>query len=154
MLGGLLAAYKGWRWIFWFLSIGSGATLVAMIFLLPETARQVVGNGGTSATGIHRLPMPGLLGLSKSLTAMSSVKPSWKIPNPLICLYTLAHKDTGIIVATVGILYMACVCIQASLSSIFISIYHFGEIESGLIYLPFGFGCSLAAYFGGSAYPA
>lgn len=126
---------------------------MAMIFLSPETARQVVGNGGISATGIHRLPIPGLLGLSKSLTAMSSVKPSWKIPNPLICLYTLAHKDTGIIVATVGILYMACVCIQASLSSIFISIYHFGEIESGLIYLPFGFGCSLAAYFGGSAYP-
>lgn len=149
VLGGLLAAYKGWRWIFWFLSIASGATLVAMIILLPETARKVVGNGSIPATGIHKLPIPRILGLATTPTAVSSVKHKWKLPNPLTCLYTLAHRGTAIIVAVVGILYMTCVCIQASLSSIFISNYHFGELESGLIYLPFGFGCSLAAYFGG-----
>lgn len=153
VLGGLLAAYKGWRWIFWFLSIGSGASLAAMAFLLPETARKVVGNGSIPATGIHKLPIPKLLGLETTPTAVSKTKHEWKLPNPLICLYTLAHKDTAIIVVTIGILYMTCVCVQASLSSIFISTYHFGELESGLIYLPFGFGCSLAAYFGGRIDP-
>lgn len=153
MLGGLLAAYKGWRWIFWFLSIGSGASLTAMVTLLPETARKVVGNGSVPATGIHKLPIPNLLGLETTPTAVSTIKHEWKFPNPLICLYTLVHKDTAIIVVTIGILYMTCVCVQASLSSIFISTYHFGELESGLIYLPFGFGCSLAAYFGGRIDP-
>lgn len=149
VLGGLLSAYKGWRWIFWFLSIGSGASLTTIIILLPETARKVVGNGSIPARGIHKLPIPRLLGLAETSTVISAVKHEWKLPNPLVCLYTLIHKDTAIIVATVGLLYMICVCIQASLSSTFISIYHLGELQSGLIYLPFGFGCSLAAYFVG-----
>lgn len=120
-----------------------------MIILLPETARKVVGNGSISATGIHKLPFPRLLGLKVKPTDVATIKHEWKLPNPLTCLHTLAHKDTAIIVGTVGVLYMLCVCLQASLSSIFIGIYHFGELESGLIYLPYGFGCSFAAYFGG-----
>ena len=126
---------------------------MAIITLLPETARNVVGNGSIPATGIHKLPIPRLLGLATTPAAVSSIKHEWKFPNPLICLYALAHIGTVIIVATIGILYMTSVCIQASLSSVFISIYHFGELQSGLIYLPYGFGCCLAAYFGGKRYP-
>ena len=73
----------------------------------------------------------------------------WHIPNPLKCIYTLFRKDTAIIVCSMGILYMTSSCIQASLSSSFISVYRFGEIESGLIYLPFGVGCASAAYLTG-----
>lgn len=40
-------------------------------------------------------------------------------------------------------------CIQASLSSLFIDIYGFEELEVGLVYLPFGFGCLIASFISG-----
>lgn len=33
--------------------------------------------------------------------------------------------------------------VQTTLSSLFISIYSLSDLEAGLIYLPFGFGCVL-----------
>lgn len=126
-----------------------------MVLLLPETARKVVENGCIAAAGIHKVPFPKLIGLRQtpSSNTVSAIKRPLRIPNPLICLHTLFQKDTGIVVATIGILYMAYTCMQASLSSTFIDVYHFAELESGLIYLPFGFGCALAAFCTGNTDP-
>ncbi|EGV62043.1 hypothetical protein CANTEDRAFT_107261 [Yamadazyma tenuis ATCC 10573] len=41
---GLIHSY-GWRGIFVFCAIGSGITLIGVIFLLPETVRSIAGNG-------------------------------------------------------------------------------------------------------------
>ncbi|MCJ1265605.1 hypothetical protein MMC22_005485 [Lobaria immixta] len=48
-----------------------------------------------------------------------------------------------------GIFYMSYVCIQASLSSLFIDIYGFKELGVGLVYLPFGLGCLIASFVSG-----
>lgn len=122
-----------------------------MAFLLPETARKIVGNGSLPTSGVHRLPIPQIIGLQTSIrtTTLPTSRGQCHIPNPFLCIATLFHKDVAIITSTIGVLYMTSVCIQASLSSIFIDLYHLGELESGLIYLPFGFGCALAAYFTG-----
>jgi hypothetical protein len=45
-----------------------------------------------------------------------------------------------------GLFYMAYCCVQASLSTLFITIYGFEELYAGLIYIPFGIGCALASY--------
>lgn len=126
----------------------SGACLVTMTFLLPETARRIVGNGSLPVLGLHKLPFAKLAGLQTHSTkmAISTNKRQCYVPNPFLCISTLFHKDVAIITTTIGIFYMTCICVQASLSSIFIDIYGLGELESGLIYLPFGFGGSLAAY--------
>lgn len=42
-VGGMVSSRWGWRAIFWFLAIASGATLVVIFFLLPETGPSVVG---------------------------------------------------------------------------------------------------------------
>jgi hypothetical protein len=49
-----------------------------------------------------------------------------------------------------GTFYMTYGCIQASLSSLFIEIYHVSGVQAGLIYLPAGIGCLLAPYFTGT----
>ncbi|KAI1756751.1 major facilitator superfamily domain-containing protein [Xylaria castorea] len=46
VIGGAIAASLGWRAIFWFLTIYSGAFLVLLAISLPETLRSMVGNGG------------------------------------------------------------------------------------------------------------
>ena len=45
VLGGVFAKTLGWRAIFWFLTIYSGAFLILLIIILPETLRSMVGNG-------------------------------------------------------------------------------------------------------------
>ena len=74
-------------------------------------------------------------------------------PNPLKCLVLLCKKDTALIVTINGILYATYCCVQASLALLFIEIYHFKDIQAGLIYLPFGCGCALASLISGKYVP-
>lgn len=45
VLGGVIAEKLSWHWIFWLLSILSGAHLLGLLLFLPETSRKLVGNG-------------------------------------------------------------------------------------------------------------
>jgi MFS family permease len=151
VLGAVLADRAGWRWIFWFLSIISGACLAAIFLFLPETARKVVGNGSIPAKGINQDLLSRFRDRSSHVLVAEHDQQKRKlhVPNPMACLYIIFYKDTASVLFTNAIFYMIYCCIQASLSSSFISIYHYGELEAGLIYLPFGFGCALASYGSG-----
>ena len=137
--------------MFWFLAILSGGCLIALVVFLPETARQLVGNGSIPARGANR-SFHSLLNRSKiPINSREEIEARpLRFPNPLKSLYVLFEKDTALIVLVNGIFYMTYGCIQASLSSLFIDIYGFKELEAGLIYLPFGFGCLIASFISGA----
>ena len=144
ILGGVIGAMIGWRWIFWFLCIVSGFCLLLIILTLPETARNLVGNGSDTPSPLLRLPMPRIMGQSTARINETDCevgrKRGWHVPNPIACLKVLSRKDTFIVVTAGGIIHMAYSCLQASLSTLCIKIYGLGQLEAGLIYLPFGFG--------------
>lgn len=48
LIGGLLTKFLGWRAIFWFLDIYGGVMLLVVLIIVPETCRNVVGNGSVS----------------------------------------------------------------------------------------------------------
>lgn len=52
LIGAAFTARWGWRSIFWFLSIGSGVTLLLVSVALPETKRSIVGNGSIKPEAI------------------------------------------------------------------------------------------------------
>jgi hypothetical protein len=118
-----------------------------IIFALPETARNVVGNGSLPASGVHRLPF------SKSgpgdVKAGIITPRTQKFPNPLACLTLLLDKQNAILIYTISILYTTLTCLQASLSSLFIKLYGFDNLQAGLIYLPFGVGSTSTAFLTG-----
>ncbi|MCJ1337330.1 hypothetical protein MMC09_002612 [Bachmanniomyces sp. S44760] len=149
LLGGLLAAHFGWRAIFWFLSIASAACLLAIIFALPETLRNIVGNGSLRATSVNRLPFPKMYALNDLERSSLSRNSRLQLPNPFTCIRVLLRRDTAIVVFTLGVLYTLYSCLQASLATLFIGLYDLTELQAGLIYLPFGLGCAMAAYFTG-----
>ena len=152
VIGGVLADRAGWRWIFWFLCIMSGLCLFIICLFLPETARSVVGNGSTPATGINQDLVSKYRSRrsEKESPGILPEKKKFKMFNPIACLSVMFYKDNATIFLANGIFYMTYCCIQASLSSSFISIYHYQELEAGLIYLPFGFGCLMASYAAGT----
>ncbi|KAH6677029.1 major facilitator superfamily transporter [Plectosphaerella plurivora] len=151
VLGGVLAARLGWKWIFWFLCILGGACLALILFTLPETCRVIVGNGSEPARGIYQPLLSTIMHSRKPPTAtelparqQGRFADTPIFPNPIACLKILLVKDLAIILFSNGIYYAIYCCIQASLSTLFIDVYEFETIEAGLIYIPFGIACLLS----------
>jgi predicted MFS family arabinose efflux permease len=153
LLGGIIAANAGWRWIFWFLSIASGFCLFLMIFFLPETARNIVGDGSLRPKTMGQLPFPRFCGLYSGQVApqphSEEIQPSAVVLRPLRSLYALLRKDTAINVFCIGIWYATWTCIQACLSTVFTRVYQISQLQAGLIYIPFGVGVCISAYLTG-----
>lgn len=61
----------------------------------------------------------------------------------------LLRKDSAIVLVALGIQYMTYTCLQASLSTVFMDIYGFNQLQAGLIYLPYGIGCATMAFCAG-----
>ena len=160
VLGGVLAARLGWKWIFWFLSALGGACLTLVLLAFPETSRVVVGNGSKPVTGIHRTLLSVLLsttnvpggsqdGVPRPVGRDNAHAPT--PPSPLACLKMLLVKNVALVILCNGIVYIIYCCIQASLSTLFIEVYGYGTHEAGLIYIPFGVACIVSSFSWGSS---
>lgn len=147
ILGGGLTYAAGWTWIFWFLCIAAGLCLSLMVFLLPETSRNIVGNGSIRPSKHLRLPIPTLMCHWEDSDTVAEHK--WQMPNPLKSLTILIRKDNTIIIIACGILYVVYTCINTSLSALFIQIYDLDQWQAGLIYLPFGIGGTVSTFISG-----
>ena len=147
ILGGGLTYAAGWIWIFWFLCIAAGSCLSIMAFLLPETSRNMVGNGSIRPPKYLRLPIKAIMCHWKDSDTVADHQ--WRMPNPLKSLRILARRDNTIVILACGILYVIYTCINTSLSVVFIDIYNLNQWQAGLIYLPFGIGGTVSTFFSG-----
>ncbi|CAM1506380.1 Fc.00g060210.m01.CDS01 [Cosmosporella sp. VM-42] len=150
VLGGVVAARLGWRWIFWLLCILGGACLVVIVFTFPETSRVVVGNGSVPPKGIHRALLSCLTRSRKNKTTdgdpPDQVSNSLSFPSPLTCLKLFLLRDVAVVLFCNATFYTVCCCIQASLSTLFIDIYGYDSLEAGLIYIPYGISCLISSF--------
>lgn len=151
LLSGLLLLRWSWRSIFWFLSIATPCCLIPILLVFPETARNIVGDGTRQAPGINKPVLPFLL----SKAARDAVPPpepsgehqtTKKAVNPFAALKLIRSPATALILINYGVGYATYSCLQASLSTLFLEIYDISGLASGLIYIPFGVACALAAF--------
>lgn len=147
VLGGAIAFSVGWLWIFWFLAIASGVGLALMVVLLPETSRNIVGNGSRKPPAYLILPISRLMRHWEPDKEPSHQKS--QTPNPLKSLVILSRKDNATIILACGLLYAVYTCINASLSTLFIEIYQLNQWQAGLVYLPFGLGGTTSTFISG-----
>ncbi|KAK5322641.1 hypothetical protein LTR20_006414 [Exophiala xenobiotica] len=152
VLGGVLIEKAGWRWTFGFLAISGALSLVLIGVLLPETGRNIVGNGSLPVPNLNKsivllwrekrekkatlLPQGYRTDASESVARITTMR----IPNPLGSVHIFLQRESAPVILINGVFYSAYCCLQASLSSLFISIYGYRELEAGLIYIPFGVG--------------
>ncbi|KAL8915767.1 MAG: hypothetical protein Q9172_006678 [Xanthocarpia lactea] len=173
VVGGWVALGSGrYQWVFWCLVI-YGGSIVAIVGLgLPETARNVVGNGERQARWWgktwwsmltvwrrDRKEVGDVTGWSadkemkrnREVTQVESpsIKQSFKIPSPLAAIRIIFWKDTALVLWMAGSPYAIWYCVQASIPPIYRDIYGFNEFHIGLAYLTGGFGTVLGGYANG-----
>ncbi|EGS21294.1 uncharacterized protein CTHT_0031480 [Thermochaetoides thermophila DSM 1495] len=148
VLGGILAEYLGWRAIFWFCLIYAAVWLIPYALAVPETCRNVVGNGSIPARGWNMT----LIDLfrrhrdKESQTIEAGVpKRKLRFPNPVHSLRVVFEKELALLLMYNTLIYLVFILIAATVSTTFADIYHLNDLELGLCYLPYGFGCCVAA---------
>jgi MFS family permease len=70
-------------------------------------------------------------------------------PNPLSTLKVIFEKDVGLLLFYNSIIYTAFYDVTASTPYLLAKIYHFNDLQIGLSFLPFGFGCLIAPLING-----
>lgn len=169
VIGGLVAFTSGsYEWVFWALVVVGGMLLFGVGVFLPETARNVVGNG--TARTQQKWWERSWWSLGKEwitkgrqnskdtneLTANNaadraplSLTRNFRIRNPLACLRIIFHRDTFCILWVPGSFYLVDYSFVAATPDIYKNIYHFNELEIGLAYLPRGAGIIIGGYIVG-----
>jgi len=152
VLGGLLSQYLGWRSIFWFCLIYAGLWVLLYGLIIPETCRDIVGNGTIPARGWNMTAMDFVRSRRQPkdlVVSDSAPKRELRFPNPLNTLRVVLEKDLALLLFYNTMVYLVFILIAATLSTEFADIYHLTDLQVGLCYLPYGLGCCVAAVLQG-----
>lgn len=162
IIGGVLSQYLGWRSIFWFLVIASGVFLLPLLLFLPETARNVVGDGSIPAQSWNRPFVQYFHRSNKSkLSPTDNVdEPSsdelpkkahrkFAFPNPLKPLAVVFHVNSIIVLLVTGIIMAGNMTVLSSITEIYSQLYGLDVLEIGLCYISLGCGSILASFVTG-----
>ncbi|KAH8895699.1 MFS general substrate transporter [Thozetella sp. PMI_491] len=144
-LGGILSQYLGWRSIFWFCFIYTSVVMVPYVLFVPETCRNVVGNGSIPPQGMN-MTLVDYIRFRRHPPAEKLKKArKFHLPNPFNTFKVVKEKDLGLLIFFSTWLYLVFVLISATLSTQLAPIYHLNDLQVGLCYLPYGVGCLVAA---------
>lgn len=154
ILGGVISQYAGWRWISWSLTITSGTYLAGFVLFFPETCHKVVGGGSLNPPPVYRC----LTGISQKRNRVpkgASAKQATqreviqnrrlRIPNPLSTLIIASDKSSRLIILCGGLVIACLYALNTGIPSLFQQLYHFNDLQIGLVFVPFGFGSVLSA---------
>ncbi|KAE9375365.1 MFS multidrug transporter-like protein [Stipitochalara longipes BDJ] len=160
ILGGIIAQYAGWKWIFWFLAILGGVFFVPMLLFMPETCRLIVGDGSVPPPKWNR-SLTNYLNERRRLKeglgppdyaerdALARKRGPLRFPNPLETLVVATEKEGFLILFFAGIVYAGFYAVLSGMPSQLKEIYGFDDLKVGLMYLPLSGGSIVAAFMQG-----
>lgn len=148
-MGGSITQYQGWRWIFWFLVILTGSHFVLILLFLPETQRNIVGNGSGKSTGVYWSLFYLFQDKEIRKSKLKIVRPKHHYPNPFSCLPILGHWESLLVIVIYAITYSVKMTLQTSLGSQCVQQYDLNYLAAGLVYLPSGVSGGLGSYMTG-----
>ncbi|KAI4206393.1 MAG: hypothetical protein LQ346_001102 [Caloplaca aetnensis] len=171
VVGGWVALSSGsYVWVFWCLVIYGALVVVVVGFGLPETGRNVVGNGEREARYWGRTWWSFMVTWRRDRMVSkkdaentaeeekkrlagrgdsASIKHSFRIPNPLVAVRIIFWRDTALVLWMAGSPYAVWYCVQASIPPVYKDIYGFNDFQIGLSYLTGGLGTVLGGYANG-----
>ncbi|KAK5111990.1 hypothetical protein LTR62_004524 [Meristemomyces frigidus] len=164
-VGGVLDQFLGWRATFWFLVIFAGMLLIIYGVFMPETCRNVVGNGSIPARGVN-LSILGYLQQRKhakemlddgemevaSVNLAAKQRAKFKFPNPLKTLAILREKESLIVLLYNGAFFTGMIGFATpAIPVLYRDIYNLNTLDIGLCYITMGMGSLTSALTMGHA---
>lgn len=139
--GGTLTQYLGFRSIFYFLFILGCIALATIVVLLPETLRNLAGNGTICLHGWHRplsyriigLPRPSFEPARKVMPLRPSLWGTIVSPIRMLC-----EKDILVTLVFGSVPYTVWSMVTASTTQLFQARYQLSNIIVGFAFLPNG----------------
>lgn len=148
VIGGLLESRFGWRSIFWFLATASGSFLLGYIIVIPETARNVVGNGSVHLKHWWRRPLTqifqncrwstkrGCLQQDQPSNSEQGRDPQRTTLSDIFKAFTiLKEKDALILILYTSLLYFGISALWATTANHFGTLYNLNTLYVGLSFL-------------------
>ncbi|KAL1626726.1 hypothetical protein SLS56_006719 [Neofusicoccum ribis] len=160
IIGGLLAQFLGWPSIFWFLLISGGVYLIFYLILIPETSRNIVGDGSLPPQGWNKSLINILEdrrrsqnNLARTASRQAKHEESKRLaqtrrlrfPNPFNALRIVVEKDVSLMLLSLSILMTGFFCLLVPMPSLFSATYGFNDLQIGLCYIPFSAGSMLGS---------
>lgn len=149
VIGGAVAlSTGGYTWVFLALLIIAVICLLLAGFTLPETARNVVGNGTKPAHGVWRTWWSFFRGKEQQWRVESEAndatekplqvdgKPTWRLLGAFASFRIILYPDTAAVLWMVASSYSVYYTFQVAIPVIFEEIYGYNELEIGLTFLP------------------
>ncbi|CAJ2506627.1 Uu.00g078130.m01.CDS01 [Anthostomella pinea] len=167
VLGGVLSQFLGWRWIFWVLAIMAGFVFILYAFFIPETCRNIVGDGSIRPHLMYRTlwqickdawrkrraaRSDASGGVALQVTpSHASTKRSvhMKKFNVFKSLTILFEKEIFILLSYSSIVFAGFYCVATSLPTQLHEHYGLDDVKVGLMFLPFAGGSTIAALVNG-----
>lgn len=147
LIGGLLIHFKGWRSIFWFLDIYAGVMLLTFTLFIPETCRNIVGNGSVPSQRWN-LSLVSYLQqrkLRKNHAPISRDTVSNKRRVGILAsLPIITSRESFLLLVYGGIMYAGYYITITGLPAQLESTFHYNSIQVGLCYIPMGAGAIVA----------
>ncbi|KZS95891.1 MFS general substrate transporter, partial [Sistotremastrum niveocremeum HHB9708] len=144
VIGGALSGSLGWRAIFWFICIFSGAVLLVIVLILPETLRSLVGDGSIPAPRISR---PVFQFGKRSGSSNLERPPQKPLANPLRLYLNI---DVLLILTFNAIVYSVFYGVTTTISILFQQTYpYLTQTDIGLCFIAVGGGCIPGAWLTG-----
>ncbi|KAJ6441629.1 beta-ketoacyl synthase [Purpureocillium lavendulum] len=155
-LGGILTQFLGWRSTFWFLVIAAGVFVMIYVPFVPETARNIVGNGSipppkmnsSITSSIHWRRKKRDIESDPNAAPLPQPKAlPFKIPIPNIwaAVRIIFEKDVGSLMLFMSLFVMANYAMLVPLQDVIRRRYSFNDLQVGLCYIPFAMGSVLGS---------
>ena len=158
VVGGALAlGTGGYLWVFRTMFILALVLLVSTGFALPETGRNVVGDGSWPAKGVWRTWWSFLRPNRQAERSVEQAEEtpagkgtlSWYPLRALSSLRIIFYPDAAAVLWTVSTSYSVYYTFQVAVPVIFAEIYGYNELEIGLALLPVFFGLTIGGVVAG-----
>lgn len=127
-----------------------GFCSAACFLLLPETCRNVVGNGAYTTGGrINRACLAVLTPKTRTRPdgEMARLGPRLsRVPNPFRCLKIVVRRHDALLLASYSLFYAAYSCLQAALAPLVMQRYGLNALQAGLCFLAYGVATISSSY--------
>lgn len=143
LIGGMISTRFTWRGIFYFLAISAGITLLVDLFLLPETSRNIVGNGSSLPKKFRFITIAPILHLkhfTKRRVDKNNTIVKSKSFNMLAPLLILRNKPVLLTLIPASISYSLWLMMLTTLSNSLSKTYEYSLSQIALAYIPSGIG--------------